>query len=139
MSDVFGAQDALVAVFANLDGLTAAAGPVDNVTAAPAALVVDTEDGEFGDYLVTMDGEINCALVITVFTQAANLPAARELLRPYMADGARSVKVLVAADPTLGGVVTDAVVTGESNLGRYTMGDTERRYLGVEFPVAVML
>jgi hypothetical protein len=141
MTDVFDAQDALAAVFTGIDGLTATVGPVDNVTAAPAAIVVDTGAGEFLNYLVTMGGDaIDCQLTITVFVQAANLAAARELLRPYLADqGDRSVRALVAADPTLGGIVTDAVVTNASNLGRYTMGDTERRYLGVEFPVAVML
>lgn len=140
MTDVFDAQDALVALFTGLDGLSAVAGPVDNVTAAPAALVVDTADGEFLNYLVTMDGQVDCQLTVTVFVQATNLDAARAQLRPFMADdGDRSVRALVAADPTLGGVVSDAVVTAASNLGRYNMGDTERRYLGVEFPVAVML
>lgn len=141
MTDVFDAQDALVTLFTGLDGLTAVVGPVDNVTAAPAAIVVDTADGDFLNYLVTMGGDaIDCQLTITVFVQGTNLAAARELIRPYLADtGDYSVRALVAADPTLGGVVTDAVVSAASNLGRYTLGDTERRYLGCEFPVAVML
>lgn len=140
MTDVFEAMDALEAVFAGIDGLSTAVGPVDNVTAAPAALVVETADGNFLDYLVTTDGQVDCQLTITVFVQGGNLPAARELIRPYLADeGDRSIRALVAADPTLGGLVTDAVVTAAGNLGRYTLGDAERRYLGVEFSVAVML
>lgn len=140
MTDVFDAMDALEAVFAGIDGLTTAVGPVDNVTAAPAALVVEAGDGDFLNYLVTMDRQVDCQLTITVFVQGTNLVAARELIRPYLADsGAWSVRALVAADPTLGAVVTDAVVASAGNLGRYTLGDTERRYLGVEFSVAVML
>lgn len=140
MTDVFEAMDALGAVFANIDGLTTAVGPVDNVTAAPAALVVDAGDGEFLNYLITMGSQVDCQLTVTVFVQGTNLVAARELIRPYLADaGGFSVRALVAADPTLGGIVTDAVVTSAGSLGRYTLGDTERRYLGVVFQVAVML
>lgn len=140
MTDFFDAQDALVARFDGLDGLTTAVGPVDNITAAPAALLVEAGDGDFLNYLVTMDGEVDAQLTITVMVQGTNLEAARELLRPYMADsGDYSVRAIVAADPTLGGVVTDASVTSAGNLGRYSMGDTERRYFGVTFNVAVML
>lgn len=141
MTDVFDAMDALAAVFAGIDGLTTAVGPVDNVTAAPAALVVEAAGGEFLKYQVVMgDGQLDAQLTITVFVQASNLEAARALIRPYIADsGVRSVFALVKAAPTLGGVVTDAAVVAAGNLGRYTLGDTERRYLGVEFTVAVML
>lgn len=141
MTDVFDAMDALCDVFTGIDGLTAVVGPVDNVTAAPAALVVEAADGDFLNYQVVMgDGQLDAQLTITVFVQGTNLEAARTLIRPYIADsGTTSVFALVKADPTLGGVVTDAAVTSASNLGRYTLGDTERRYLGVVFTVGVML
>jgi hypothetical protein len=140
MTDVFDAMDALVAVFDGIDGLTADLGPVDNIVAAPAAVLVEAADGEFLNYLITTDGEVDAQLTVTVMVQATTLSAAKELLRPYMADGGTaSVRALVAADPTLGSVVTDAVITSASNLGRYVIGDTERRYFGVTFNVAVML
>ena len=140
MTDIWDAMDALVAVFNNIDGLTADIGPVDNITPAPAALLVEAADGEFLNYLVTVDGAVDAQLTITVMVQATTLLAAKPLLRPYMADsGAQSVRALVAADPKLGNVVSDAVVTSASNLGRYNMGVDERRYFGVTFNVAVML
>lgn len=140
MSDVFDAMDALGAVFAGLNGLTVAIGDVDNVTPAPAALIVEAEDGDFLSYLITMDGAVDAQLKITVMVQATILEAAKPLLRPYLADdGAYSIRALIAADPTLGSIVTDAQVTGARGLGRYTVGAQERRYYGCEFPVAVML
>lgn len=140
MTDVFDAMDALVAVFDGIDGLTTDIGPVDNIVAAPAALLVEAADGEFLNYLITTDGEVDAQLTITVMVQATTLAAAKPILRPYLADdGDKSVRALVAADPKLGNVVSDAVVTSASNLGRYSIGDTERRYYGVTFNVAVML
>jgi hypothetical protein len=128
-------------VFGGIDGLTVAVGPVDNVTAAPVALVVEAGDGDFLNYQVVMgDGEIDAHLTVTVFVQATNLEAARALIRPYIADsGPTSVYATVKANPTLNGVVTDAAVTTASSLGRYTLGAEERRYLGVVFTVEVML
>jgi len=142
MTDVFDALEALRDVLDNgIADLTAVVGPVDNVTAAPAAAVVEVADGDFLNYQVVMgDGQIDAQLTITVFVQATNLDGARALIRPYMADtGDSSVFALVRADPTLGGAVTDAAVLTAGSLGRYSLGDTERRYLGVVFSVAVML
>lgn len=140
MTDVFDAMDALGAVFAGLNGLTVAIGDVDNVTPAPAALIVETEDGDFLNYQVTMDGAADAQLKITVMVGAAILEAAKPLIRPYLADsGDYSVRAAVAADPTLGGVVTDAAVLTARGLGRYTVGVRELKFYGCEFPVAVML
>lgn len=140
MSDIFEAMDALAARFASIDGLTAAVGPIENI-GTPPALIVEAGDGDFLDYRPTMDpGTADATLTITVFVQYGESKAARDAIKPFLADtGAQSVYAIVAADPTLGGVVDSAQVLSARNLGRYTLGEQQRKYLGVEFPVAVLL
>lgn len=144
MSDVFDAMEALAGRFTGINGLTCAVGPVENI-GTPPALIVEADNGDFLDYQPAMsDGQGNpvadCRLLITVFVQYGESKAARDALRPYLADsGSQSVRAIVAADPTLGGVVDSAIVVSARNLGRYSLGEQERRYLGVEFPVEVML
>lgn len=139
MTTLLEAMEALVDAFSGIDGLTRKVGPVDNVVAP--ALIVEAGDGDFINYQVAMgDGTTDLQLTVTVFVPYAESKAGIEALMPYLADtGDKSVRAIVQADPTLGGVVTDAAVLTARNLGRYTLGDTERKYLGVEFPVEVML
>lgn len=139
MSDIFDAMEALAGMF-TIDGLTVAVGPVENI-GTPPALVVEAGDGEFLDYRPAMDpGTADATLTITVFVQYGESRAARAALKPYLADtGTHSVFATVNADPTLGGVVDSAQVLAARNLGRYTLGADQRKYLGVEFPVEVLL
>jgi len=130
------AMQALLAVFASIDGLNRKLGPTFQIR--PPALLVEPAE-EFVD-TVTMDGETDCNLTITVFVPYVDSDAGLAALLPYTAStGPKSVTALVDADPTLGGVVTDCNVLAASNPGRYVMGDNEARYYGVEFPVEVML
>jgi hypothetical protein len=140
MSDLFEAMEALAGRFSAVAGLTVAVGPIENIGTAPA-LIVEAGDGDFLDYQVAMgSGVADARLTITIFVQYGESKAARAELQPYLADsGTRSVYAIVAADPTLGGVVDSAAVLSARNLGRYTFGEQQRRYLGVEFPVEVFL
>jgi hypothetical protein len=93
-----------------------------------------------GDLLRETDGAADLRLTVTVFVPFGEDRAAWEALMPYLADeGAKSVRAIVAADPTLGGVVDSALVLTARNAGPYNFGPPERRFLGAEFPVEVFL
>lgn len=138
MSSVLDAMEALAARFAGIPGLTCHAWPVGEL-GAPPALVVSPADGDFLSYTVAMgDGVADAQLTIAVFVQYGEDRSAIAELMPYLADtGSQSVYAIVAADPTLGGVVDSALVQAARGFGPYTYGAA--RYLGVEFPVEVYL
>lgn len=102
----------------------------------PTAMVL-LGDGQFLTYDSSSDSD-DLTLTVRLFTSAANDPAGQDLLDDYLNRNTdRSIYDAVAGDPTLGGVVDDASVTGVSGYGQVPVGLIE--YFGCEFIVEVLV
>lgn len=81
----------------------------------------------FTNYDVTFDHEVDTGWGITVFVAFGNTDAGTLALDDYLSPaGAKSVAAAIHADPTLGGIVDYARVSGAE-------GETITAYAGVDY------
>ena len=127
-------------------GLAAALGTIDGLevhafrpgTITPPAAIVYPAPGAFLDYQVTMDAAADLRLVILVVVEWGEEQSAAEQLDAFIADsGPSSINGTVDANQTLGGIVDGCDVVNAQDYGTYTVAGVD--YLGVEFPVQVLL
>jgi hypothetical protein len=125
------ARDALAAqIGANVPGLNAMARLVQVNT--PAA-VVEPDHGETHDS--SLEGQL-WFFKVTVLVSINEIESAQVALDAYLTQGGDgSVQDAIEGDPTLGGVVDDATVTGWRDYQSYDVGG--ETYLGVRFDVQV--
>lgn len=127
---------ALADTLATIDGLNTYAFWAGTIV-EPAAVVVPAS-GPFIDYRVDLSGSVDMQLVIGLFVNGAPPQTGAERLNAFLADaGASSVYAAVRADPTLGGVVSDAAVQLAQDYGTRDYAGTP--YLGCDLAVQVML
>jgi hypothetical protein len=109
----------------------------DSIT-PPAAVIMPGFEGEpairFDSTMAR--GADDFLFTVTLLVSSADDLSGQEELDAYLeGSGARSVKAVVEADPSLGGVAHFARVREARNYGPQTWG--EARYFGVDFGVEV--
>ncbi|MGI5288031.1 hypothetical protein ACQEVF_32465 [Nonomuraea polychroma] len=140
MASVSAIRDGLAARLATIPApLAVHANVPDNIT-PPAAVVTPGFEGEpvirFDSTMAR--GSDDFLFTVSVYVQYSDDRAAQEELDAYLeGSGARSVKQVIEAEPTLGGVASFAVVREARNYGPQRWGAAEVRYLGVDFGVEV--
>lgn len=104
----------------------------DNVNPPYAIIGLDSVD-----YHKAFSGGLSTYnFTVTVVVGRASERTSQNSLDEYCAPvGARSVKVAVESDRTLGGVAYDTIVTGMRNYGSITL--SENTYLAAEFDLTV--
>jgi hypothetical protein len=103
----------------------------------PPAVAVTPAAGDFMVYGSSFDSN-DLTLNITAFVQRGQPQSSSDLLDSFLdEDGDSSVVAAVRADPTLGGVVDAATVTGARNWGIYEFGNVS--YLAAVFTVEILL
>lgn len=128
-------REALQTTLEAIDGLTVYARPPGTVN--PPAAIVSPADGQFLTYLTSQTSH-DLDMLIAVLVQLGTRESATTNLDEYLEDaGGKSVFAAVQADPTLGGVVDSAAVTGAQNYGVITYNGVD--YQGVELTVEVLL
>lgn len=114
----------------NIPGLHAAPRLVQVLT--PAA-IIEPDHGDTHD--ASLDGQLYF-FKVTVLVGLNDVEAAQIALDTYLTPGSGgSVQDAIETDPTLGGVVDDATVTGWRDYQTYDVADGQ--YLGVRFDVQV--
>ena len=118
---------------AQITGLRAT-GTVPGQVNPPQAIVAPAP-GEIIEFQAMSD-VVDYHLRITLLVGAADEPDSQNLLDGYLsATGPSSVELALSADPTLGGVVSYAVLTGEQGYGLLDWGALQ--YLGCHLLVTV--
>lgn len=106
-----------------------------DVPFTPSAIVIPGEPAvEYGDAM--QRGLVQMFFNVTFLVQRFDMDLNIARLDPLIY-GAESVDQLLAADRTLGGVVSFARATSAGNVGNVGYGDDI--YLGVEFEIEVMV
>lgn len=101
------------------------------------ALVISQSEGEFLTD-VTLDGETDLHFTVTAFAGRGQDASSNAILDAFAADtGATSITAAVDADPTLGGVVSSALVVSIGSFGSFAFAGGE--YLGCAFAVEIFL
>ena len=125
-------REALKTTLATIDGLRA----FDYVPGgvSPPAAVVKPPQITYGTTL--NEGSHDLVYGVLVLVSLATDRTAQDTLEAYLdPSSAESIAAVIAADPTLGGVVDYAVVTVVQNTGNVMFGDAE--YFGAEVLVNV--
>jgi hypothetical protein len=100
----------------------------------PPIAVIMPVQGTLARYSVSMDGETDYSLRVILLVAPADSTQGEDILDPYIAaSGPSSIWAAVQADPSLGGVVSYAIVTEATGYG--IMNFTGIDYLAVSLIV----
>lgn len=103
----------------------------------PALFPVLPDNGTYTNTLYPPTVDFTVTLRLLVVALGGSDVATGNLLPYADPTGPQSVRAAIAADPTLGGLVDDATVTGWSAAGEIVYPSAT--YLGVDFTVALMV
>lgn len=128
-------REGLAVRLRTIDGLNVYS-TVPGSIVVPAAIIM-LGDGQFLTYDTSSDSD-GMTWTVRVFTSLADNVSGQTALDEYLLrTGDYSIRAALAADPTLGGAVDYADVTGASGYGIAPVGAVE--YFGCDFAVDVAL
>lgn len=106
----------------------------------PCAIVYPKAPFEFDDTFNggTVGGITRPKFCVLVLVPYVSTRSAQEKLDDYLSDeGAQSIKTAIEADQTLGGTVSECLVTGLESYGVISLLDGGTRYLSAELVVDI--